>query len=484
MGKKNKKQREIQVNQAEKEESSDEGPTPMKKRVLRPVSSDSEEESIKSRRELRKRKDPIEDVSTTSSSKKRKMLRCRDSSDEENVENSSVATPKAERVNKLLEMQKKIQAKKKVRYDDNDSSEGENWLEEDEESLPMWKHEEVLPEDVPDDDAESEGNMDDFIVNDEEDVETLGKNAGENSDDLSGAEQKLLKKKRKKMRKSKIESEPEEDVKSRPVKNKGKIEDEDLDSTFDEDHSDAEQLAVTKKSKKTRRSKVESASEQETEESGEEEEQTRKRKRIPNRKEGSDLEDEDSSESSGEEIDYGNPYMQMDHAIENTNIIDLLSKNTDKDKKNAKKYKKEMGKYQYAVHSDRNKAAQVSNRVRFAANMGTVKADRGFKAERNLDIKDSEYHDYQESCLFGERVRIFPHTKKYSKYKSKCALRGCGEPFSVGETRIIGVTKFSDINFQFMKKVNNFGKESFYYICERHCPKTGSDSEEYTSGED
>jgi len=484
MGKKNKKQRQLQVKQAEKEESSDEGPTPMKKKVLRPVSSDSEEEPKKSRRELRKRKGPIEDVATTSSSKKRKMVRCRDSSDEENVENSSVATPKAERVNKLLEMQKKIQAKKKVRYDDSDSSEGENWLEEDEESLPMWKHEEVLPEDVPDD-AESEGNMDDFIVNDEEDVESMGKNADEDSDnvhDLSDAEQKLLKKKRKKTRKSKIESAPEEDVKSRPVKNKGKIEDEDLDSTSYEDHSDAEQSAVTKNSKKTRRSKVESASEQEAEESGEEE-RTGKGKRMPNRK-GSDLEDEESSESSGEEIDYGNPYMQMDHAIENTNIIDLLSKNTDKDKKNAKKYKKEMGKYQYAVHSDRNKAAQVTNRARFAANMGTVKADRGFKAERNLDIKDSEYHDYQESCLFGERVRIFPHTKKYSKYKSKCALRGCGEPFSVGETRIIGVTKFSDINFQFMKKVNNFGKESFYYICERHCPKTGSDSEEYTSGED
>ena len=100
--------------------------------------------------------------------------------------------------------------------------------------------------------------------------------------------------------------------------------------------------------------------------------------------------------------------------------------------------------------------------------MGTVKADRGFKAERNLDIKDAEYHDYKETCLFGERVRIFPHTKRYSKFKSRCALRGCGEPFSVGETRIIGITKFCDINFRFMKKLNNFGKESFLYICERH----------------
>ena len=473
MGKKNKRKQELQLLPAEIEESSDEGPTPMKKgvlrarieddssdegptpmkkRVLRVVCSDSDEEPLDSRRELRKRKGPIEDVSA--SSKKRKIMRCKDSSDEENVENASVATPRAERVNKLLEMQKKIQAKKKVSYDDSDSSEDENWLQEDEDSLPMWKHEEVPPEDVADN-SESERDMDDFIVNDEDDMEVIPKNTKGKSDEdsdnvhnLSDAEQKLLKKKRKKRRRSKKEPEPEKIVEE--------------ESTI----SDDEKTVPQKKGIRTRKGKVESAPEKEAEETGAEEEET-----------------DNSSESSGEEIDYGNPYMQMDHAIENTNIIDLLSKNTDKDKKNAKKYKKEMGKYQYAVHSDRNKAAQVSNRARFAANMGTVKADRGFKAERNLDIKDSEYHDYQESCLFGERVRIFPHTKKYSKHKSKCALRGCGEPFSVGETRIIGVTKFSDINFQFMKKVNNFGKESFYYICERHCPKTGSDSEEYSSGE-
>ena len=192
----------------------------------------------------------------------------------------------------------------------------------------------------------------------------------------------------------------------------------------------------------------------------------------------------EDSESSEEETDYANPYMQMDRDMENTNILDVLSKNTAKDKKNAKKYKKEMGKYQYAVHSDKNRAAQVSKKARFALNMETVKADKGFKAERNLDIKDSEYHDYEETCLYGERVRIFPHTRRYSKYKSRCSMRGCGEPFSVGETRIIGMTKFCDINFQFMKKLNNFGKESFYYICAHHLPKTGSESEEYTSGDD
>jgi len=420
------------------DDSSDEGPTPLKKRALRPVSSDSDEECSNPRREMRKRKSPVEEV--LQSSKKRKITRCVDSSDEENVENSA-ATPKANRMNKLLEMRKKIQAKKKVTYDTSESSEAEGWLENDEDDLPMWENEEVPPEDVTDG-SETEGIMDDFIVEDEDELEAV--------------------------------------VKAK----KKKVTVEDAESESYHDLSDAEEKLKKKKRKKQHKRKAVSADEQEEEAQSRVKTSRRAKKYKREADENEEGLENEGSESSEEETDYGNPYMQMDHALENANIIDLLSKNTDKDKKNAKKYKKEMGKYQYAVHSDRNKAAKVSNKARFAANMGTVKADRGFKSERNLDIKDSEYHDYKESCLFGERVRIFPHTKKYSKYKSRCALRGCGEPFSVGETRIIGVTKFSDINFQFMKKVNNFGKESFYYICERHCPKTDSDSEEYTSGDD
>jgi len=439
-GKKTKRKRALaQLEVAEVQvgdESSDEGPTPMKKRTLKRVlSSDSDgEQSCEIRREPRtskRMKVPTEEVMP---SKKRKVLRCEDSSDEENA-----ATPKAERVNKLLEMRKKLQAKKKVKYDssDNEASEVEDWLVEDEDNLPMWENEEVPPQDVVDE-SECEGNMDDFIVDDEVDVESKPKKTKDNG--------KL-----------------------------GKSKDVELDG--DHDLSDAE-----KKLKRKKRKKSGSAKEViDGETTGEERTGVGRRKS----KKIAESEDEASENSEDEtETDYGNPYMQMNDAMESANIMDVLSKNTAKDKKNAKKYKKEMGKYQYAVHSDRNKAAQVSNRARFAANMGTVRADRGFKAERNLDIKDAEYHDYKETCLFGERVRIFPHTKRYSKYKSRCALRGCGEPFSVGETRIIGITKFCDINFRFMKKLNNFGKESFHYICERHCPKTGSDSEEYSSGDD
>lgn len=385
------------------------------------------------------------------------MLRCVDSSDEENVENSSVSTPKAERVNKLQEMRKKIQAKKKVVYDSSneESSDGKEWLEEDEESLPMWDNEEAPPEEKLE--ASDNSDLGDFIVEDEgadidEKSQKLKKKEKrvkydeelDSAHELSDAEEKL--KKRKKRKKSGLQN----NTASSPKSTEG------VESSENE--------------------------EQASEESSEEEKPKIKKRRS--KKKDMESEDEEGRESSEEETDYANPYMQMDRDMEDANILDVLSKNTDKDKKNAKKYKKEMGKYQYAVHSDKNRAAQVSKKARFALNMETVKADKGFKAERNLDIKDAEYHDYKETCLYGERVRIFPHTRRYSKYKSRCALRGCGEPFNVGETRIIGITKFCDINFRFMKKLNNFGKESFYYVCAHHLPKSGSDSEEYTSGED
>ena len=79
---------------------------------------------------------------------------------------------------------------------------------------------------------------------------------------------------------------------------------------------------------------------------------------------------------------------------------------------------------------------------------------------------------------------MFPHTRKTSKYSSKCGLRGCGETFEIGETKIIGVTKFNEINMQFMRKTNNFGKEVYHYVCAKHLPKQDSDLEEYSSGPD
>ena len=90
---------------------------------------------------------------------------------------------------------------------------------------------------------------------------------------------------------------------------------------------------------------------------------------------------------------------------------------------------------------------------RYAFNMGKVKTGRGFKTERNLDVKDDEFYDFLETSACGELIRletnfvnitkyckpssdrIFPHTKKVAKYGAKYALLGCGEVFDVGSTR-------------------------------------------------
>ena len=42
---------------------------------------------------------------------------------------------------------------------------------------------------------------------------------------------------------------------------------------------------------------------------------------------------------------------------------------------------------------------------RYALNMDKVKTDRGFKAERNLDVKDDEFYDYVETSAYGELIR-------------------------------------------------------------------------------
>ena len=44
------------------------------------------------------------------------------------------------------------------------------------------------------------------------------------------------------------------------------------------------------------------------------------------------------------------------------------------------------------------------------------------------------------------------------------------ERFIAQKTIVIGATKFNEFNLMFMKKPNQFGKESFYYICAKHFP--------------
>ena len=61
--------------------------------------------------------------------------------------------------------------------------------------------------------------------------------------------------------------------------------------------------------------------------------------------------------------------------------------------------------------------------------------------------------------MFGERIRIFSHTKKVSMYNVKCSLGECSERFIAKKTIVIGATKFNEFNLMFMKKPNQFGKK-------------------------
>ena len=71
-------------------------------------------------------------------------------------------------------------------------------------------------------------------------------------------------------------------------------------------------------------------------------------------------EEEEEEEEEDTHYSYANPYKEMDDAFDKSDILDILSKNTANDKKNAKLYKKEMGKYQFSVRSEHNKAAKMS----------------------------------------------------------------------------------------------------------------------------
>ena len=304
------------------------------------------------------------------SSKKRKILAPVDSSDEENVD-VNIRTPKHERIKKLQQMSKNVQAKKGLYVSSEDES-------DDEEDLPMFQHEEELPEEaLKSETVNEDSDLEDFVVDD--DVVEVE----DESEEASG------------------EGEEEEAVST--------------DSESDNKQRKSKRLQTAsrklKTKKKTKKSKIRT-------------------------------EEEEEDEEEEDDYDYANPYVEMDDAMESNDIIDILSKNTAKDKKNAKLYKKEMGKYQFSVRSENNKAAKLSKKARFAINMDQVKTDRGFKVERNLDVKDDEFYDYVERTLFGERLRMFPHTKRYTRYNTRCSLIGCGEKLAAGESRVIGATKF------------------------------------------
>ena len=227
----------------------------------------------------------------------KKIRRCVDSSDEDSNSNVGVATltPKAQREKKLHELKRKMQSKKGLYISSDDDDEGESSLpmnSEDEDALPMFQHENAPPEEADSDDKEDiDGDLDDFVVDDDH-----------------------------------VEMEDNQDE----------------SEESEEENTDAEtSKRARRKSDCKKRSR-------------------RAAKKSKIKSEG----DNDSEDENEDTFDYANPYKEMDEEFENADIMDILSKKTDKDKKNAKLYKKEMGKYQFSVRSQHNKAAMISKKAR------------------------------------------------------------------------------------------------------------------------
>jgi len=167
----------------------------------------------------------------------------------------------------------------------------------------------------------------------------------------------------------------------------------------------------------------------------------------------------------------------MNRDDDNVDIMAVLRKDTEQDRRNAKKYKQQVGKYQFATHSLKNKQSLIDERTRFARNMQKAKFDKGLKEDRNIDKGDSEYYDYVEITAYGEAIRIFPHTKRVTKFNSKCSLSGCSEIFEAGTTEVVGSMMLCPFSCRFRKKEakGGSGKESYYYVCASHLPKADDD---------
>jgi len=195
-------------------------------------------------------------------------------------------------------------------------------------------------------------------------------------------------------------------------------------------------------------------------------------------------EDDEREEGTGQSescsgTEHINPYLEgpvraisarTNVAREMAMITQSLSRTTQQDKQNKKKFKAELGKYQFSVHSSKNRALEVDEKTRYKKNLIAVKLDCGLKEMRNIEKDDKDFFDAQETCLYGTQVQIFPHTKKRStRKKGRCDLSGCRKGLTKDEDKVVGAKFFDPINCMYMKnQTNGFGKMAYYWICRQH----------------
>jgi len=431
------------------------------------LDSDCDEESFAGEKvsKLKRKFKAKPDKADVCSGKKNKIKRCVDSSEDD--QDVPEATPKEKRLKKLEEMKNKVIAKKsrkKIRYSSSsEASEDEDPEHSaDEKDIPeatpkekrLKKLEEMRNKVVA---KKSRKHIQYSSSNGESEEEGPGDSADE--DNLPPWEN---------------EEAPPEDAKVFDDDTADK-EESDLEgfvvSDDNEDHDDnAGKLPDSEDEETSARRKSRTVKKKQKKVGGKDK-VVKKRALI----EDSEEDGSNSAESEGE-TDYVNPYMEEK---DDGDILARLRRDTKNDRKNKKNYKRQLGEYQFACHSDRNKAAAMSEQKRFAKTMETAKFDMGLKQDRNLDWGDSEFYEYKEVHEYGEALRLYPHTRRVTNYSARCALSGCKERFLAGETKIIGAMKLDPFSCRFVKKTSNWtGKQCFFYVCGEHYPKDGDSSDE------
>ena len=79
------------------------------------------------------------------------------------------------------------------------------------------------------------------------------------------------------------------------------------------------------------------------------------------------------------------------------------------------RYKKEIGKYQLKIHTETNRALQVTNKQRYEKNMAAARHDEALKEERHIERGDDDFFYSSVITLLGDKVQVFPHTKRVTR---------------------------------------------------------------------
>ena len=77
-----------------------------------------------------------------------------------------------------------------------------------------------------------------------------------------------------------------------------------------------------------------------------------------------------------------------------------------------------MGRYQLAIHTERNRALQISNKQRYYNHMAQARHDMSLKEERNIERGDDEFYYSKTLTILGAKVQVFPHSKRITRYST------------------------------------------------------------------